>query len=62
VAGVTRDSNVMHNSWVVEGTRVPTAAIRQFSEAGYTAEQIIREYPVLTPADIKAALLHEQDL
>ena len=43
----------------VEGTRVPTAAIRQFSEAGYTAKQIIREYPVLTPANIKAALSQE---
>ena len=59
---ITRNRNVRRNSWVVEGTRVPTAAIRQFSEAGYTAKQIIREYPMLTTADIKAALLHEQEI
>jgi len=37
-------------------TRIPVRAVVSFSEAGYSAEDILREYPTLTPADIEAAL------
>jgi DNA-binding transcriptional MerR regulator len=60
IGRIERSRYVNHNAWVVGGTRIPTAAIRRFKEAGYTEEQIIAEYPDLTPADIKAALLHEE--
>jgi DNA-binding transcriptional MerR regulator len=56
---VERTKFVSRNAWVVGGTRIPTAAIRHFKEAGYTIEQIIAEYPDLTRRDIEAALLHE---
>jgi uncharacterized protein (DUF433 family) len=45
---------------VVAGTRIPTRAIRNFKKAGYTVDQIIAEYPDLTPRDIEAALKYEE--
>jgi hypothetical protein len=59
IGKVERSRYVNHNAWVVGGTRIPTAAIKRFKEAGYTAEQIIAEYPDLTLRDINAALQHE---
>lgn len=59
---VERHRHIARNTWVVAGTRIPTGAIIQFKEAGYTIEQILREYPSLTAADIKAALKHEKTL
>lgn len=60
IGKVERSRYVNHNAWVVGGTRIPTAAIKQFKEAGYTAQQIIAEYPDLTLRDISAALRHEE--
>jgi uncharacterized protein (DUF433 family)/DNA-binding transcriptional MerR regulator len=57
---VERSRYINHNAWVVGGTRIPTAAIKRFKEAGYTDEQIIAEYPDLTARDIRAALIHEE--
>jgi DNA-binding transcriptional MerR regulator len=59
IGRVERSRFVSHNAWVVGGTRIPTAAIRRFKEAGYTVDQIIAEYPDLTQRDVRAALLHE---
>jgi DNA-binding transcriptional MerR regulator len=59
VGRVERSRHVNRNHWVVGGTRIPTATIRRFREAGYTMAQIIAEYPDLKMRDIKAALLHE---
>ncbi len=61
IGHVEQSRYVNHNAWVIAGTRIPTAAIRRFREAGYTDEQIIAEYPDLTPQDIAAALAHEEE-
>jgi len=53
---VSRNRYVVHNAWVVEGTRIPTTAIWNYHKAGYSAENIIAEYPRLTPADVRAAI------
>jgi uncharacterized protein (DUF433 family) len=53
---VERHRYVAHNAPVVAGTRIPIATIVRFANAGYAAKEIIREYPSLTAADIKAAL------
>ncbi len=52
---------VARNATVIAGTRIPTAAIRRFRDAGYTIQQIIKEYPSLSTSDIKAALKFERD-
>lgn len=47
---------VSQNEPVIAGTRIPVASVRDFAESGYSSKQIIREYPDLTEADIRAAL------
>jgi uncharacterized protein (DUF433 family) len=60
IGQVERSRYVNRNHWVVGGTRIPTATIRRFREAGYTMAQIIAEYPDLKLRDIRAAILHEE--
>jgi uncharacterized protein (DUF433 family) len=59
---VERHKHVVRNSTVVAGTRIPTAAIRRFKEAGYSIQQIVKQYPTLTVEDVQAALVHEEGL
>jgi len=61
IGTVVRNRFVVHNAWVVGGTRIPTVAIWNFHEAGYDANDIIREYPRLTLSDVKAAIEFEAD-
>ena len=56
IGKVVRHRHVVHNAWVVAGTRVPTEAIWNFHRAGFSTDAIVREYPRLTRDDIKAAL------
>jgi uncharacterized protein (DUF433 family) len=57
---ITRSRFVNHNAAVIAGTRIPVRAIRDFAEAGYTAKQIIDEYPDLTEQDVAAALSYQE--
>jgi uncharacterized protein (DUF433 family) len=59
---VERHRFIAHNAWVIAGTRIPTAAIGRYKAAGYSAEQILNEYPALTRQDVEAALRHERKL
>jgi uncharacterized protein (DUF433 family) len=56
---VEKSRYVQHNAAVIAGTRIPVAAIQRFFRAGYTAAQILKEYPDLTERDVKAALAYE---
>ena len=56
IGQIRRNRYVVHNAWVVAGTRVPTTAIWNFHVAGYSAADIVREYPRLTEADVTAAV------
>lgn len=60
IGRVERSRFISRNAWVVGGTRIPTAAIKRFKDAGYTNAQILKEYPDLTERDIAAAILHEE--
>lgn len=60
VGRIERKRNIAHNAPVLAGTRIPTAAIWNFHEAGFTTEQILREYPRLTVEDIRSALTYER--
>ena len=53
---VERSRFISHNEPVIAGTRIPVGAIKRFSKAGYGTEQILAEYPGLTPEDVRAAL------
>jgi uncharacterized protein (DUF433 family) len=61
IGKIEQSRRVLRNTPVIAGTRIPTAAIRRYKEAGFTVEQIIAEYPDLTPHDVKAALKYEED-
>lgn len=57
---ITRSRFVMHNAWVIAGTRIPTSAIQHFHEDGYGEADILEAYPGLVADDIRAALEHER--
>jgi uncharacterized protein (DUF433 family) len=57
---ITRNRYVAHNAHVIAGTRIPTAAVWSFRKAGYTHDQILREYPSLTRKDVRAAIAFEK--
>lgn len=59
IGRVVRNRYVVHNAWVVAGTRIPTKAIWNFHAAGFDVDGIVREYPRLTPEDVKAAIEFE---
>lgn len=59
VGKIERHRFVARNAPVVAGTRIKTAAIKRFRDAGYSNAEIIKEYPDLTEQDIRAALVHE---
>lgn len=59
VGKVTQHRYVVHNAPVLAGTRVPTSAVWNLHEAGYSSRQIIREYPRLKPKDVRAAIDYE---
>ena len=58
---VVQNRYVLGNAPVLAGTRVPTAAVWDFHEAGYDTPAILREYPRLTPLDIQRAIAYEQE-
>lgn len=55
VGKIVQAKFVMHNEPVLAGTRIAVGAIQRFLAAGYSASDIIGEYPDLMPADIEAA-------
>lgn len=61
IGKVEQSRRVLRNALVIAGTRIPTAAIKRYKEAGFTVEQIIAEYPDLTPNDLEAALKYEEN-
>lgn len=60
IGQVVRNRFVVHNAYVVAGTRIPTLAIWNFHDAGYTVAQILAEYPRLTVPDVAAAIEFEK--
>jgi len=58
---IRQNRNVISNAPVLDGTRIPTAAVWDLYKAGYSAEEILREYPRLTPIDIQSALRFEEE-
>jgi uncharacterized protein (DUF433 family) len=56
---IVRNRYVVHNAYVISGTRIPTKAIWRFHSEGYSCQEIIREYPRLTADDVRAAIEFE---
>lgn len=45
---------IQHNTEVISGTRIPVDAVSSFILAGYNNDDILEEYPSLSPRDIDA--------
>jgi len=61
IGSVERNKFVARNSSVISGTRIPTAAIRRYIDAGYSITDILTDYPTLTKEDVKAAIEFENE-
>jgi Uncharacterized conserved protein len=59
VGHVERSRGIVGNKAVIAGTRIPVSTIKEFADAGYSVEQIMREYPTLEKEDVKAAIAFE---
>ncbi len=60
IGHIERKRGVAHNQAVIAGTRIPVSSVKSFVEAGYSIDQIKREYPSLTEDDIRAAIAYDQ--
>lgn len=60
VGKIVRNRYLVHNAPVVAGTRIPTSAVRNLRDAGYSTRAIIREFPRLKSRDVEAALKYEK--
>jgi len=60
IGRVTKVQGIQRQSWVLAGTRIPVSSVQRLWEDGFSAKQILEEYPDLTEADIKAALEHKE--
>ena len=58
IGSVGQKRGIVRNRVVIAGTRVPVASVKAFAAAGFSVDQIRREYPGLTEADIRAALAY----
>ena len=58
VGHIERSRGVASSQAVIAGTRIPVRAIKAFSEAGHSIDQIREQYPVLTDEDVRAALAY----
>lgn len=56
IGKIERKRNIVHNQTVIAGTRIPVRSVKAFADAGYSLEQIKKEYPTLTDDDIQAAI------
>ena len=58
----------MHGQAVIKGTRIPVALIVDYIADGYAIQDVLNEFPHLTPEDVQEALhyasslLKQQDL
>ena len=53
---ISSDPDILHGKPCIQGTRIPVYLIVSLVAEGETVENIIKDYPSLTPEDIKAAL------
>lgn len=53
---IVRDPQILGGKPVIAGTRIPVRLILDHLAEGYMPEEIIIEYPLLTRADIQAAM------
>jgi uncharacterized protein (DUF433 family) len=59
---ISSDPDILHGKPCIKGTRIPVYLIVSLIAEGESVENIIKDYPSLTPEDIKAALRYAAKL
>ncbi len=59
---ITIDPKVMVGKPVIRGTRIPVELVVRLVAQGIPEAEILKEYPRLQPADIRAALAYAADV
>ncbi len=55
---ITADPRICHGKACIKGTRIMVSIILDYLAAGEANAEIIRQYPVLTEKDIRAAIAY----
>lgn len=59
---ISSDPDILHGKPCIKGTRIPVYLIVSLVGEGVPIAEIIKDYPSLTPKDIKAAVKYEDKL
>ncbi len=59
---ITFDPTVLRGKPIIRGMRVSVAMILELLAKGAPPEEILEDYPMLEPADLRAALLYAHHL
>ncbi len=59
---IVTDPLICHGKACIKGTRIMVSVILDNLAAGISQEEILRSYPSLTPADIRAAIAYAAEL
>ena len=59
---ISSNPDILHGKPCIKGTRIPVYLIVSLVAEGESVENIIKDYPSLTPEDIKAALRYAAKL
>ncbi len=59
---IVSSADVLKGKPRIKNTRIPAALILGYLAAGATTDEIVAEFPELTPADITACLDYSRDL
>ncbi len=55
---ITVDPKILVGKPIIKGTRIPVYVVLNLLANGKTAQEIVQEYPELTPKDILAAIAY----
>ena len=58
---ITSNPEILRGKPVIRGTRIPVYLIVGLVEVGYTAAEIVDDYPLLTEEDVEAAVAFKAD-
>jgi uncharacterized protein (DUF433 family) len=59
---IASDPEILRGKPRLKGTRIPVSVVLGYLAAGKTAEEIVAEYPDLTPTHIAACLDYAREL
>jgi uncharacterized protein (DUF433 family) len=59
---ITFDPQILVGKPIIKGTRIAVELVIDLLGRGYAVEQVIGQYPRLTPEDIRACLLYAGDI